>query len=119
MPTSGTVEEILGGLAPQQVRLPRSSLDSVSAIFGSEAIGHLTHGDTADARLSVEVSAELLRLAAVLAHATDVFGDYASARRWLYAEVESLAARPVELLREGRHSEVDATLGRIEHGVYG
>lgn len=71
-------------------------------------------------RLNSDESELLLRLARVLAAATDVLGDKEKARSWLLAENRALdGSTPLELLDTGiGFQEVMELLGRIEHGIY-
>jgi putative toxin-antitoxin system antitoxin component (TIGR02293 family) len=72
------------------------------------------------ARLKADESELLLRLARVLAAATDVLGSEERARAWLVAENRALGGTaPIKLLDTGiGFQEVLDVLGRIEHGVH-
>ena len=72
------------------------------------------------ARLKSDESELLLRLARVLAAATDVLGSEAKARDWLVVENRALGgAVPIKLLDTGiGFQEVLDTLKRIEYGVH-
>ena len=70
--------------------------------------------------LNSEESAKLLRLARVVARATEVFEDAEPALHWLKSPNSALSgATPFSLLDTdiGAESVMD-TLGRIEHGVF-
>ncbi|MEX2316289.1 MAG: antitoxin Xre-like helix-turn-helix domain-containing protein [Pirellulales bacterium] len=71
-------------------------------------------------RLKADESELLLRLARVLAAATDVLGDEVKARAWLVAENRALGGTaPIKLLDTGiGFQEVLDVMGRIEHGVH-
>ena len=71
-------------------------------------------------RLKPIESELLLRLARVLAAATDVLGDEDKARGWLVTENRALGGRkPITLLDTGiGFQDVLDVLGRIEHGVF-
>ena len=71
--------------------------------------------------LSPEESERLVRLARVLAIATEVFGDRDRARSWLLTQNRALGGSvPVRMLDTGIGTSVVLDeLGRIEHGVYG
>lgn len=64
-------------------------------------------------------SDRLFRIARVIARATDALGSEEKARRWLTKPNQALGGeRPVELLdTEVGELEVEALLGRIEHGI--
>ncbi len=71
-------------------------------------------------RLSAMESDRLYRLARVAAHAEEVFGGPEKAGTWLLRPNRALGkAVPFELLDtdEGTR-QVEAVLGRIEHGVF-
>ena len=72
------------------------------------------------ARLKPAESELLLRLARVLATATDVLGSEDKARQWLTAENRALGGvQPIQLLDTGLgFQEVMSVLRRIEHGVH-
>jgi putative toxin-antitoxin system antitoxin component (TIGR02293 family) len=71
-------------------------------------------------RLKADESELLLRLARVLAAATDILGNADKARDWLLAENRALGSRtPITLLDTGiGFQEVMDVLKRIEHGVF-
>jgi putative toxin-antitoxin system antitoxin component (TIGR02293 family) len=71
-------------------------------------------------RLSAEESDRLYRLARVAARAEEVFGATDTVKRWLVRPNRALGgSTPLSLLDtyEGT-TEVEAILGRIEHGVF-
>jgi len=70
--------------------------------------------------LDPEESERVVRLARVLAEASDVLGDLEKARRWLLKRNRALGGEiPVRLLDTdiGTNAVLDE-LGRIEHGVF-
>jgi putative toxin-antitoxin system antitoxin component (TIGR02293 family) len=71
-------------------------------------------------RMSAHESDRAVRLAKVLAHAEDTFGERNRASQWL--QVSNLALggrRPFDLLDNDRGVElVDTILGRIDYGIY-
>ena len=73
-----------------------------------------------DARLKPAESELLLRLARVLASATEILGTEKKAREWLISENRALGGvLPIHLLDTGLgFQEVMDVLTRIEHGVY-
>ena len=61
---------------------------------------------------------KLLRLAQVINHATELFGDHAVAVDWLKSPNTALRGNaPLSLLDTDAEAVLD-TLGRIEHGVF-
>jgi putative toxin-antitoxin system antitoxin component (TIGR02293 family) len=73
-----------------------------------------------EGRLSAEESDRLYRIARVAARAEEVFGSTDTVKRWLVHPNRALGgSTPLSLLDtyEGT-SEVEAVLGRIEHGVF-
>ena len=70
--------------------------------------------------LDAAKSDRLFRLAKVLARATDVLEDEATARDWLNLPNRALGnARPLDLLdTDAGVEQVLTILGRIQHGVY-
>lgn len=70
--------------------------------------------------LSVDESERLVRLARVLAMATEVLGDRDKARRWVVGPNRALGmVAPLTLLdTDIGAGEIFDELGRIEHGVY-
>jgi putative toxin-antitoxin system antitoxin component (TIGR02293 family) len=70
--------------------------------------------------LSVDQSERVVRLARVLAMATEVLGDRDKARRWVVGPNRALGmVAPLMLLdTDIGAGEVFDELGRIEHGVY-
>lgn len=72
-------------------------------------------------RLEPAESDRLLRVARVVDAATRLFdGDENEAREWLLRPLEALSgARPVDLMKtEVGSREVEALIGRLEHGVF-
>jgi putative toxin-antitoxin system antitoxin component (TIGR02293 family) len=71
-------------------------------------------------RLKADESELLLRLARVLAAATEILGSSDKARDWLLAENRALGGKvPITLLDTGiGFQEVMDVLKRIEHGVF-
>ena len=72
------------------------------------------------ARLTAVESDRVYRLARVLARAADVLGNTARAARWLQRPNRALeSVPPLTLLDTDLGTrQVEAVLGRIEHGVY-
>jgi putative toxin-antitoxin system antitoxin component (TIGR02293 family) len=72
------------------------------------------------ARLKPSESEGALRLARVLAAATEALGDQDKARQWLQAENRALGgSKPIDLLDTGiGFQQVMDVLSRIEFGVY-
>jgi putative toxin-antitoxin system antitoxin component (TIGR02293 family) len=71
-------------------------------------------------RLSASESDRLYRLARIAARAEEVLGASEEARRWLVAPNRALGSvAPLSLLDtdEGAR-QVEAILGRLEHGVF-
>jgi putative toxin-antitoxin system antitoxin component (TIGR02293 family) len=71
-------------------------------------------------RLSVASSDRVLRLARVIAFATEVFGNDVGARSWLNKKQKALCGvKPTDMLatEEGTR-QVENLLGAIEHGLY-
>lgn len=90
-------------------------------IFGSLRIARRTAARRkGQARLKPAESERLLRLARVLAAATDILGDEEKARGWLLAENRALGGKaPISFLDTGIGFQgVMDVLSRIEHGVY-
>jgi putative toxin-antitoxin system antitoxin component (TIGR02293 family) len=74
----------------------------------------------AEARLSLEQSDLVVRIAGAVARAIDVLGDRKKAVRWLTTSNRALGGEiPITLLdtSAGAH-EVETVLDRIEYGVY-
>lgn len=71
-------------------------------------------------RLSPEESNRLARIARVTVRATEAIGDREKAARWLKAPNRALGGKtPLSVvLAENGLLEVEAILGRIEHGVH-
>ncbi|MDB5322858.1 MAG: hypothetical protein JWN40_4489 [Phycisphaerales bacterium] len=75
----------------------------------------------ATGRLSPDESERLLRIATVFEKALDLFeGDVVAARRWLSTPKRALdGATPLNFARtEIGGREVEALIGRLEHGVF-
>ena len=72
-------------------------------------------------RLESTESDRLYRLARVFTHAVEVFGTTEKAAAWMSEPNRALAGRePLGLLATDAGSrEVDDTLGRLEHGIFG
>lgn len=72
-----------------------------------------------DQPLSVMESDKVVRVAKVLARATNVLGDDEQARTWLCREIRSIGGvPPITMLdTEAGYELVMDTLGRIEHGI--
>lgn len=73
-----------------------------------------------EGRLHPEESDRLLRAARVFAATVELFdGDEAAARRWLSSSCTGLGgARPIDVARTDVGTrEVEALIGRLEHGV--
>jgi putative toxin-antitoxin system antitoxin component (TIGR02293 family) len=72
-------------------------------------------------RLGASESDRAVRLAHVLNHAFDVFGNRESVADWLHGKIRALGhRRPVEFLdTHAGITEVDHILGRIDHGIIG
>lgn len=73
-----------------------------------------------DRRLQADESDRLFRLARIGAQAADILGDDVKAARWLHRRNRALGNRaPVSLLdTDLGTAQVEAVLGRIEHGVF-
>lgn len=71
-------------------------------------------------KLPADESDRVARLARIAAQATDTLGSPAKASRWLKAPNRALGGEaPLELLdTDGGCRQVEAILGRIEHGVF-
>jgi putative toxin-antitoxin system antitoxin component (TIGR02293 family) len=79
------------------------------------------HRRKAEGRFSPAESERLVRFAAVFDSALALFdNDVDAARQWLQRQQPALAdARPFDLIRsEIGAREVEALIGRLEHGVY-
>jgi putative toxin-antitoxin system antitoxin component (TIGR02293 family) len=74
-----------------------------------------------EGRLTPEESDRLVRVSRIFALALDLFeGDYDAARNWLGRKQVGLGgAIPLDLMRSDVGArEVEALIGRLEHGVY-
>jgi putative toxin-antitoxin system antitoxin component (TIGR02293 family) len=75
----------------------------------------------ASGRLAPDESERLLRIARVFENAVGLFeGDVVAAKRWLSAPKKALGGKtPFDLARtEIGGQEVEALIGRLEHGVF-
>ncbi|MEK7405223.1 MAG: antitoxin Xre-like helix-turn-helix domain-containing protein [Acidobacteriota bacterium] len=109
--------------------LPSTAVDELAALLGftreqmAECLA-LSKRTLArrrgQARLTAVESDRLYRLARVLARATDVLGNTAKAARWLRKPNRALESVPPLTLLDTDLGvrQVEAVLGRIEHGVY-
>ena len=73
-----------------------------------------------EGRLQPDESDRLVRLSRIVAKAVELFeGDFDAAKRWLLAPLRSLRGRaPLELAAtEVGAREVEALIGRLEHGI--
>lgn len=119
------------GLLRERIRsgLPYSALESLTTQLqlSRDELSHilsvpprtLTRRKQED-RLNLVESDRLLRLAHVAARAVDVLGDVSKASQWLKFPNRALGGEtPLSLLdTEIGSRQVEAVLGRIEHGVY-
>ena len=83
--------------------------------------GRTLHRRKADARLTPDESDRLVRLSRLYAAALDLFeGDAAGARQWLASPALALGgATPLRWSQtEPGAREVEALIGRLEHGVF-
>lgn len=49
----------------------------------------------------------------------ELFVDQSSARNWFYSNNEALGGcRPYDYCKKGKGDEIEAIIGRIEHGIY-
>ncbi len=143
MPATAVIVEALGGHATLEQRvespaqlsahiragLPYASLESVMANFDlrreevTSAL-HLPARTLArrkqDQRLSPDESDRLVRFVWLAAQAVQVLGSKEKASLWLRRENRALGGHPpIELLdTDVGARQVEAVLGRIEHGVY-
>lgn len=71
-------------------------------------------------RLTPAESDRLYRLARIIAHAEEVFGDENEARHWLKEPKSALQGQtPLEAIKtEPGAQQVDLLLSRIEHGIF-
>lgn len=111
----GLPAEILSTLA-DDLSLDRASVARMIGISRRT----LSRRMAAHGRLSADESDRAVRLARVMARATDVLGDKAKASHWLQTPNRALAGRkPLELLdTDAGVQSVDTILGRIAYGVY-
>ena len=138
-----TVQALLGTKAAGKIR-PRSPIQWIelirkgipaSAVDALAQSARLTHTELAAALgipertlarrkaegvLTSEESAKFVRLARVLARATEVFEGLEPARDWLKSPNSALSGTtPLSLLDTDVGAEtVLETLGRIEHGIF-
>jgi putative toxin-antitoxin system antitoxin component (TIGR02293 family) len=140
---TSTVLEILGGrkalgrkvieerdiISVLRRGLPSSTVDELAALLGITkeqmaerlALSKRTLARRmSQARLTAVESDRLYRLARVLARAADVLGSTAKAARWLQKPNRALESVPPLTLLDTDLGvrQVEAVLGRIEHGVY-
>lgn len=79
------------------------------------------HRRKVQGRLSAEESDRLLRLSRVLGRVLELFeGDIPATKAWLESPSKALGgARPMDLVQsEPGAMEVEALIGRLEHGVF-
>lgn len=71
-------------------------------------------------RLTAAESDRLYRLARIIAHAEEVFGDQSEAQHWLKEPKRALGGEtPLEAIKtEPGVQQVDLLLSRIEHGIF-
>jgi putative toxin-antitoxin system antitoxin component (TIGR02293 family) len=109
--------------------LPLSAVDAIvdsGAITADEASRLIIHSEdlrerrAGVQRLSQDESDRLIRVARVIAAATDTFTDPGRAARWLRAPNRGLGGMvPVELLAtETGAALVHETLHKIDHGIF-
>lgn len=143
MTVTETLHRVLGGVrglagvgaSPEELRgvvrrgLPYSALEAVMANLelGREEISPLLHlplrtfsRRKREHRLNPDESDRLVRLARVAAQAVEVLGDARRAAGWLKRPNRALGGdTPLDLLDTDLGArQVEAELGRIEHGVY-
>jgi putative toxin-antitoxin system antitoxin component (TIGR02293 family) len=94
------------------------SLEQLSPVVGISArtLGRRRREGTFRAHESDRIG----RLARILAHADDTFGDHAKVGRWLVTEIRALGyVAPLSLMvNDAGVLAVDQILGRIDHGVF-
>jgi putative toxin-antitoxin system antitoxin component (TIGR02293 family) len=109
--------------------LPVSAVDAIiqsGAVTADEASRLILAADEMEERragiqkLSQDESDRLIRVARVIASATDTFGDAEKAARWLRVPNRGLGGLvPMELLAsETGAALVHETLHKIEHGIF-
>ncbi len=105
--------------------LPFAAVDQIGQRFGLNrddlrVLLRLSTSPSSRGLLDAEESDRLVRLARIAAFASDVLGDDAKASHWLRRPNRALSGRPpLSLLDTDLGArEVEAVLGRIEHGVY-
>jgi putative toxin-antitoxin system antitoxin component (TIGR02293 family) len=111
-----------------QQGLPPAALDQMIKrhLLSLEEMTHLVISQRTLARrrkekhLSPEESDRLARLARIMAHAEEVFGDKEKAHTWLRRPNRAMEGRlPLDLLEtETGGRIVETILGRIQHGIY-
>jgi putative toxin-antitoxin system antitoxin component (TIGR02293 family) len=112
---AGLPVQALTALAAE-LMIERSALAKVVGI--SERT--LSRRLASQSRLSVEESDRTMRVARVVAHTFDVFGDQGKAARWLNTPNRVMEGNtPLSLLdTDAGAGWVDTILGRIEYGIY-
>ena len=118
-----------GFIAALKKGLPIKTLDALAGTFllkRSEAVALLNIPPRTLARRKKEKkftegeSNRLARIARITARATEAIGDSAKAARWLRAPNRALGGKiPLSvIMAENGLPEVEAVLGRIEHGIH-
>lgn len=118
-----------GFVAAMKKGLPLKALDALAGTLGlkqSEAVSLLDIPPRTLARrkkekkFTEEESNRLARIARITARATEAIGDRAKAARWLRAPNRALGGKvPLSVIKaENGLPEVEAILGRIEHGIH-
>ncbi len=99
-----------------KLSMDRSAVARVVGISGRT----LSRRIAAHSRLSPEESDRMVRLARVLAFATETLGDFAKASKWLQTPNRVLqGTAPFDLLdTDAGVQSVETVLGRIAYGVY-
>lgn len=109
--------------------LPLKALDALAGTLGlkqSEAVSLLNIPPRTLARrkkekkFTEEESNRLARIARITARATEAIGDSEKAARWVLAPNRALGGKvPLSvIMAENGLPEVEAILGRIEHGIH-
>lgn len=105
----------------QRAGLTSKQLAEATAIPGRTLSRRLHQAHIcADELLNRSESDRVYRLARILAHALEVFGDDKDAQLWLKESKQALGGRtPLEMLAsEPGAEQVDLMLSRIEHGIF-
>jgi putative toxin-antitoxin system antitoxin component (TIGR02293 family) len=116
------IERIHAGLGFQAVRNLQKALDlpleKMAAVLGMSRA--TLHRRKTQGKIDQNESERLVRYQRLLEKADDVFGDVATARKWLTHKQPGLGgAVPLDFARtEIGAREVENLLGRIEYGVY-